>query len=65
MELHRLATLLLEKEPSVSRQVDVLLKMREADKALMLAAQSQQPDLCRRIRLLLLLNNRECRIFRG
>ncbi|KAI1728877.1 vacuolar protein sorting-associated protein 16 like protein [Ditylenchus destructor] len=43
--LHALAELLLDREPNLSRQVDVLLRLKQVDKALKIADQSQQPDL--------------------
>lgn len=45
--LHALAELLLDREPNLSRQVDVLLRLKQVDKALKIADQSQQPDLCK------------------
>jgi predicted GNAT superfamily acetyltransferase len=44
-ELHDLASTLLEKETNIGRQVAVMLKMKQREKALRKAAQSQQPDL--------------------
>lgn len=44
-DLKHLASLLLDREPNLARQVVVLLKLKEVDKALTKAAQSQQPDL--------------------
>jgi len=44
-ELKHLASLLLDREPNLARQVMVLLKLKEVDRALAKAAQSQQPDL--------------------
>lgn len=40
-----LASILLEKEAKVSRQVTVLLKLDQTEKALQKAIQSHQPDL--------------------
>lgn len=44
-ELPSLATTLLELETDVGRQVAVMLKLKQLEKALQRAAQSQQPDL--------------------
>uniref|UniRef100_A0A915DEZ6 Vacuolar protein sorting-associated protein 16 homolog n=1 Tax=Ditylenchus dipsaci TaxID=166011 RepID=A0A915DEZ6_9BILA len=43
--LQGLAALLLDREPNLSRQVTVLLKLKQTDKALNKAVLSQQPDL--------------------
>lgn len=45
LQLTQLAALLLDREPNFAKQIDVLLKLKEIDKALAKAAQSQQPDL--------------------
>jgi hypothetical protein len=44
-DLPELATILLEHETDVGRQVTVMLKLKRLEKALQRAAQSQQPDL--------------------
>lgn len=44
-DLPTLAGILLDLETNVSRQVTVMLKLKQLDKALQKAAQSQQPDL--------------------
>jgi hypothetical protein len=44
-ELSSLANTLLDMETNISRQVTVMLKFKQLEKALQTAAQSQQPDL--------------------
>jgi len=44
-KLLKLATALIEKETKISKQVAILLKLGETEKALVKALQSQQPDL--------------------
>uniref|UniRef100_A0A183C4E4 Vacuolar protein sorting-associated protein 16 homolog n=1 Tax=Globodera pallida TaxID=36090 RepID=A0A183C4E4_GLOPA len=44
-ELPTLASILLELEPDTTRQVTVMLKLKQLDKALHKAAHSQRPDL--------------------
>lgn len=47
LELQGLAAMLLDKETNPGRQVALLLKLKQTDRALAKAAQSQQPDLCK------------------
>ena len=44
-ELPSLAAILLDLETDVKKQVTAMLKLKQLDKALQRAAQSQQPDL--------------------
>ena len=44
-ELPALAEILLDLETNISRQVTAMLKLKQLEKALQKAAQSQQPDL--------------------